>query len=96
MSPSEIFQFSLQLIPVLILVYISYTPLFRQEVSSFTGLATKILCALHVPTTRAAWPGRLIILGVISLTGFFFLCPLISRVQDVLEADVLAGWEFNL
>jgi hypothetical protein len=30
---------------------------------------TKILCALHVPTTRAAWPGRLIILAVINLTG---------------------------
>ena len=67
LSPSEIFQIRLLPIPVLILVYISYTPLFRQAVSSFTGLATKILCALHVPTTRAAWPGRLLILDVNSL-----------------------------
>lgn len=58
-SPSELFQFSLRHIPFLILVYISYTPLFRQVVSSLTGLTQKLCVhftfpprALHGP---AAW-----------------------------------------
>jgi len=48
-SPSEIFQFSLRPIPFLILVYISYTPLFRQVVSSFTGLTQKFCVHLTFP-----------------------------------------------
>jgi len=49
-------------------IYLIYATVPASSVFLYR-FGTKILCALHVPTTRAAWPGRRIILDVICLTG---------------------------